>query len=179
MVDSLFLLIILAALVVITGTAALGAISAAPWVPLRQHEVRRLLALAGLKRGEILYDLGAGDGRILAMAVSEFGARAIGWEIAVLPYFLARLRLMRLHTAQLRMSNFFQADLSQADVIACFLTPMAMAKLVPKLQRELKAGARFVSYAFPLPDIKEDAIDKPTKRETRIFLYRAPLRPTG
>jgi len=179
MTDSLFFLFMLLALVVVTGTAAMGAISAAPWVPLRKHEVRRMLKLAELKPGETVYDLGAGDGRILAVAAQEFGAKAVGWEIALLPYLAARIRLWRTNNAAIRFSSFFKTDFSSADVVACFLTPMAMAKLLPKLQRELKPGARFVAYAFPLPNTQEDALDKPTQRQTRIFLYRSPLKPVN
>lgn len=178
MTDSLFLLLMFFAVFVVTGTAALGAISAAPWVPLRKHEVRRLLKLAEVKPGETVYDLGAGDGRILAVAAKEFGARAIGWEIALLPYLLARLRLWRVPKAEIHYASFFKTDFSQADVVACFLSPMAMVKLLPKLQRELRPGARFVTFAFPLPNTLEDRSDKPTERQTRIFLYQAPFKPS-
>jgi SAM-dependent methyltransferase len=161
MADSLFFLVVFGALIIVTGTAAIGAISAAPWVPLRSREIRRLLTLAGVKPGELVYDLGAGDGRILAIAAREFKAKAVGYEIAALPYVFARLRLWRIPGASVRAANFFRVSLAPADVVVCFLTPMAMTKLVPKLERELKPGARFVSYAFPLPDTVLDVLPAP------------------
>jgi hypothetical protein len=76
----------------VLGTFALGGILAAPWVPLWQKDIRRMLKLANVKPGETVYDLGAGDGRIVIMAGKEFGAKAIGYEIAILPYLAARVK---------------------------------------------------------------------------------------
>jgi len=119
--------------------------------------------------------LGAGDGRIIIMAAKEFGATAVGFEIAVLPYLLGlfKIRLQGLGgKAILKYADFYRNDLSQADVICTFLTPQAMIKLKSKLKKEIKPGGRIVSYAFSLLDWPAEKIDKPSQKSTTIYLYR-------
>ena len=171
----IFTLIFFGLVLLILGTFAWGGILAAPWVPLWKKEIRRLLRLAAVKPEEMVYDLGAGDGRIIILAAQEFGARSVGFEIAVLPFFLAYIRIWLLglrSRVSLKFRNFYQQDLSQADVICVFLTPAAMAKLKPKLQTQTKSGCRIVSYAFKIPDWPPEKIDRPNEKTTPIYLYR-------
>ncbi|MFA6215272.1 MAG: SAM-dependent methyltransferase [Patescibacteria group bacterium] len=171
----IFWLLFFVFLLAILGTFALGGYLAAPWVPLWKKDIRRMLKLAGVKPGEIVYDLGAGDGRIIIIAAEEFGAKATGFEIAFLPYFLGciKIRLKGLAgRASLKYRNFFNYDFGQADVICTFLTPEAMKKLKPKLKKETKPGCRIVSYAFSIPDWAPAALDKPDKKTTTVYLYR-------
>jgi len=111
------LLIILIYLIVaiILITFAFAGISAAPYVPLWKSDIRRMLKLAGLKEGEKLIDLGSGDGRILKIAANEFKAKAVGFEISVLPYFISyiRIKLYNLKSQnkiQIKYQNFFKAN---------------------------------------------------------------------
>ncbi|MFA6410235.1 MAG: hypothetical protein WCW26_01510 [Candidatus Buchananbacteria bacterium] len=158
----------------ILGTLALAGFSAAPWVPLWKKDIRRMLKLAEVKPGEIVYDLGAGDGRIIIIAASEFGALATGFEFAFLPYFLAwvKIKLLGLSKkAKLKYGSFFTQDLSQADVICTFLSTQAMERLSPKFKKELKPGCRIVSYAFSLPGFEPKVVDKPEKMAT-VYVYQ-------
>jgi ubiquinone/menaquinone biosynthesis C-methylase UbiE len=122
------------------------------YVPTPKDIVRRMLQLASLRRGETLFDLGAGDGRIIIEAVRRFGARAVGVEID--PERISRIR-ERLNAtttqAELIQASLFDVDLSSADVIAIYLSDSANAKLAPKLKAELKVGARVVSLDYMLP----------------------------
>ncbi len=173
---SLITVIILLLLVIlIFGTLAYASISAAPWVPLFKKDIKRMIKLANLQPGEILYDLGAGDGRILLECIKQQRVKAEGWEIAFLPYLIARLRIWLNRAGDkitLHYQNFYQADLSSADVIVCFLTPQAMRKLESKIKKELKPGARFLSYAFAFPTWQASLVDKPQDNLTAIFLYK-------
>jgi 16S rRNA A1518/A1519 N6-dimethyltransferase RsmA/KsgA/DIM1 with predicted DNA glycosylase/AP lyase activity len=147
------------------------------YVPTPKDIVRRMLRLAGLRRGETVFDLGAGDGRILIEAVREFGANAVGVEID--PERLARLkeRLSSTGTkAEVVEADFMEVELSSADVVAIYLSPSVNAELAPKLRSQLKSGARVVSLDYVLPGW-------PTEREltvksggvTRnVYLYRVP-----
>ena len=164
-------------ILIIMVTFALGGISAAPWVPLWQRDIRRMLRLAAVKPGELVIDLGAGDGRILVIAAKEFGARAIGCELAVLPYIVGCIKIRQRGLggkAQLTYANFFNQPFGEADVICAFLTPGAMQKLKPKLERECKPGCRIVSYAFSIPGWQPTVTDKPNAKTTAIHLYRRP-----
>lgn len=156
------------------GTFAIAGFSAAPWVPLWKSDIRRMLKLADVKPGEMVYDLGAGDGRIIIIAASEFGAQSLGFEIATLPYLAAyiKIKLRGLgKKARLRYRSFFTQDLSGADVICTFLTPPAMEKLKPKLEKEAKPGCRIVSYAFSIPGWQAKITDKPDKKAA-IYVYQ-------
>lgn len=122
------------------------------YVPTPKDIVRRMLRLASLRRGETLFDLGAGDGRILIEAVRGFGAQAIGVELD--PERLVRIkeRLAATGTeAALIQGDFMKVNVSSADVVAIYLSNSVNAKLESKLKNELKAGARVVSLDYVLP----------------------------
>lgn len=166
----------IAFIVIIIGTFAYGGISAAPWVPLWKRDVQRMLELAEVKPGETLFDLGAGDGRIVIAAANKHGAKATGFEIATLPYFFGYIRILMSGAgakgARLSYRNFFKQDFSEADVICAFLTPAAMAKLKPKFEKETKPGCRIVSYVFSVPDWEPTLVDKPDDKTASIYLYK-------
>lgn len=172
--DLIELLVFLAIILAVFGTAAWAGLRAAPWVPTRQHDVRRLLALAKLKPGETVFDLGAGDGRVLMIAAKGFDAKAIGFEISLIPYLVTRVRLLffsKPKSARIRWADFFKVSFKDADVVFCFLTPPAMAKLKTKFVQEMRPGSRLVSFAFRIPDLAPSAEDRPAPRSTPAFLY--------
>jgi len=122
------------------------------YVPTPKDIVRRMLHLAGLRPGEILYDLGAGDGRVIIDAVRHFRAIAIGVEID--PERISKIRERLVSTgirAELIEGDLLEVNLSTANVIAIYLSDSVNAKLAPKLKRELKKGARVVSLDYSLP----------------------------
>jgi precorrin-6B methylase 2 len=127
------------------------------YIPTPKNIVRQMLMLARLKQGELLYDLGAGDGRILIEAAREFGAKCVGVEID--PDRVSRLKERLAATkvdAEIINGDLMQVDLSSADVITIYLSDSVNAKLAPKLVRELKSGARVVSLDYTLPNWKHD-----------------------
>jgi precorrin-6B methylase 2 len=145
------------------------------YVPTPKDIVRRMLQLASLRRGETLFDLGAGDGRIIIEAVRRFGARAVGVEIDPERISRIRERLNATKTqAELIEANLFHVNLSSADVIAIYLSDSANAKLAPKLKAELKPGARVVSLDYMLPGwMLEREVEVNTSGITRkLYLYR-------
>lgn len=142
-----------------------------PWVPTREARIRRALQLAGLQPGETLYDLGAGDGRVLLMAAKEFGARAVGIEIGPVQWALGWLRVWLSggrHVVRMRCGNFYRADVAEADVVFVYLTSSQTSRLAKKLERELRPGARVVSIAADFPEWQPSQVD----RESVIFLYK-------
>lgn len=166
---------ILALVLLAAVTAAWASWSAAPYVPTWRRDVKRMLELAEVKPGEIVLDLGAGDGRFLVEAVRGFQARAIGYEITALAWFAAWVRIRLTGTqakAKILFRDFYRQDLSAANVVLCFLTPRAMAKLAPKLQRELRPGTRVLSYAFSIPGWTPVRKDKPDKKRMTVWVYR-------
>ena len=144
-----------------------------PWVPTREKRIRRALELVELRPGETLYDLGAGDGRVLLMAAKEFGAQAIGVEIGPVQWALGWLRIFFngiRPKARIRCGNFYRADVAEADIVFVYLTSSQTTRLAKKLETELRPGARVVSVAADFPDWQPDIVD----RELLIFAYRIP-----
>jgi precorrin-6B methylase 2 len=145
------------------------------YIPTPKDLVHQMLHIAQLRRGETLYDLGAGDGRILVEAARRFGAKSVGIEID--PIRVSRIR-ERLKTtgvvAEVIEGDFMEADMSKADVVTIYLSKSVNAKLAPKLRDELKDGARVVSLDYDLPSwLPEQAIDaKSAGLARRIYLYR-------
>ncbi len=145
------------------------------YVPTPKDIVRRMLQLESLRRGETLFDLGAGDGRIIIEATRRFGAKAVGVEIDPERISRIRERLNGTKTqAELIEANLFSVDLSSADVIAIYLSDSANAKLAPKLKAELQVGARVVSLDYMLPGwVPEREVEVNTSGITRkLYLYR-------
>ncbi|UCC18471.1 MAG: class I SAM-dependent methyltransferase [Promethearchaeota archaeon] len=147
-------------------------IKGAPWVPTGMKKVRKMLALADLKPDEVLYDLGCGDGRFIVKAARKFGAKAVGIEINLFLYLWCQLIITILglrRRVKIIYGNFFKHNLSEADVVICYLLPETNDRLEHKLIRELKPTARVISNSFvfnKLPIVSVD-IDK------GIYVYYA------
>ncbi|MEZ0248787.1 MAG: class I SAM-dependent methyltransferase [Thermoproteus sp.] len=152
-----------------------------PFVPTPEVVVRRMLQLARVRPGEVLYDLGSGDGRIVIMAAKEFGAYAYGIEIRKDLYeqSTAKIRDLGLEgRARIINTNFFDADISDADVITMYLLTSVNERLKPKLEKELRPGTRVVSHDFEVsgwrPVIVEEVYEE--WRSHKIYLYKIPGR---
>jgi predicted RNA methylase len=111
-------------------------------------KVRKMLIMANIKSGELVYDLGCGDGRVLITAAREFDARAVGIEIDPLRYIWSQARITLLglrERVQVFYGDFFHQDLSKADIVTCYLLQSTNDKLIEKLNKELRLGARVIS----------------------------------
>ena len=146
-------------------TFVFAGFSAAPWVPIRKHDIKRVLKLANIKSGDKFYDIGCGDGRLLC-AVAKKNAKAIGFEISLLPYLISKFR----RSIQVKYQSFWNADLSNADIVYFFLMPKIMPKLKQKLEQELKPGTKVISYIFKIPGWKPEKVSK-IKNKNKIYLY--------
>jgi ubiquinone/menaquinone biosynthesis C-methylase UbiE len=155
--------------------------SVAPYVPTPISVVRSMLKLAKVEPEDIVYDLGCGDGRILFTAVDEFQAMgAVGYDINPSICDPVRSRIEKRGMAgriKIVNGNFFLADLSPASVVTLYLTTSGNTKLRPKLEEELREGARVVSHDFPIHEwttIKPDPPEHYTLGSHKIYVYRIP-----
>ncbi|MCX6792169.1 MAG: hypothetical protein NT149_03985 [Candidatus Gottesmanbacteria bacterium] len=123
-------------------------ITGAPFVPTKNAAAEAMIRLAGITKGDMVYDLGSGDGKLLLLAAKK-GARAIGYEINPLLVLLSNLR-----GARTRWKNFWNADIHDADVIFIYLLPWKMERLASKLKTECKKGTVIVSNSFIFPGWK-------------------------
>lgn len=124
----------------------------APNIPSPQSVVERMLQTARLRPGEMLYDLGCGEGRIVITAAQKFQARAVGVELSndIYKMTLARIRRLSLEDrVQIIHGNALYVDLRPADVVTLYLLTGSNEKLKPNLER-MKPGARVVSHEFQI-----------------------------
>ena len=127
----------------------------APFDPTPYEVVDRLLALAGIKAGDHLYDLGSGDGRVLIAAAKKYRIKAVGFEVDPGLVKLARENIKQENLEQLvevRHQDFMTADLSSASIVTLYLSHDGNEALKPILLRQLQPGARVVSYTFNMGD---------------------------
>jgi predicted RNA methylase len=142
-----------------------------------------MLKLADLKAGEILFDLGAGDGRTVVMAAKTFGARGVGVELRE---DLAKKALSTVHDNGLENrvtivnGDMFNVNLSSADVVYLYLTTSANEKIKPKLESDLKKGARVVSHDYEIIGWRAEKVETFCENPElgypshTIYLYRTP-----
>ena len=129
------------------------------FVPTPQEVVEDMLRLANVKAGDVLYDLGSGDGRIAITAAKMYGVRAVGIDIDP-----ARIREANENAkkagveklVQFRQADLFQSDFRDATIVTLYLLPDLNVKLRPKLWAELKPGSRVVSHQFDMGDWKPE-----------------------
>ena len=127
--------------------------SLAPYLPSPQVIVDKMLEAARLKPGEVIYDLGSGDGRIVITAAQKFKARAIGIELQNGLFQSTTKRVASLgleKQVKIIHGNALDIDLSPADVVTVYLLTSSNEKLKPNFDKYLKPGARVVSYAFEI-----------------------------
>lgn len=161
-------------LFIIIGCASIifSVLSFAPWVPSRQRDLKRIFKLADLKKGQVFYDLGCGDGRMVIYASDHYQARAIGLEISLPLYLICRLKQVFKPKVKFKFKDLFKENLALADVVYFFGIPKTVnGKIMAKLKQELKSGAKVISYTFKLNDWTPKVIDKPTKNDLPIYLY--------
>jgi predicted RNA methylase len=148
--------------------------SVAPYVSSPEEVVRKMLELAQLRKGEVLYDLGCGDGRIVVMAAKDYMVKAFGVEIREDLAAIAEEQLKKFGLegrAKIIRGDLFEADLSNADVVTLYLTSSANEKLKPKLAKELKPDSRVVSHDFSIAGWRPAEICEEPHGHT-IYLYK-------
>jgi hypothetical protein len=142
----------------------------APWVPTPMGKVHKMLKMAGVGPHDLVYDLGCGDGRMIVTAARRYGARAVGIEIDPLRYLWCQVLITFLglrDRVRVVYGSFYRQDLSEADVVTCYLLQSTNVKLQGKLEGELDPGTRVVSNSFTFPRLRLLGRDS----EAEIYLY--------
>jgi SAM-dependent methyltransferase len=154
-----------------------------PYVPTTEPAVDAMMKLADVKKGDVLYDLGCGDGRIVIAAAMR-GARGVGVDINPVRIAEARENAKKAgveHLVRFEENDLFLADIHEATVVSLFLLPNINLKLKPKLMKDLKPGTRIVSNTFDMGDWKaekettlEDDGGDDTYLSHKFFLWTIP-----
>lgn len=149
------------------------------YIPTPPDVVEKMLALAEVKEGDVLYDLGCGDGRIVVAAAERYGIKAFGFDIDPKRIDEARANVREHHVEHLvtiKQEDIFKTDLNGASVITMYLLPNLNVRLMPKLAK-LKPGTRIVSHAFDMKGAKPKTIEKIPKGDVGlkiIYLWEVP-----
>jgi protein-L-isoaspartate O-methyltransferase len=147
-----------------------------PYVPSPEYVVDKMIELAGVKKGDVVYDLGSGDGRIV-IASAKKGARAVGFEIDPDLVAESRANIQRAAVqdlAEIRNQDILTVDLSAASVVTMYLLPDVNLKLRPNLLSQLKPGSRVVSHSFDMGDWKPDKVERVEGRT--IYFWTVPAK---
>jgi SAM-dependent methyltransferase len=137
----------------------------APYVPTPQEVVDRMLELAEIRKGDLVYDLGSGDGRIVITAARRYGVKAVGFEINPALVQDARESIAAAGLGQLveiREQDLRTVDLSPASVVTMYLYPGANLRLRSAILRQLRPGSRVVSHQFGMGAWQPDRVDRLT-----------------
>jgi SAM-dependent methyltransferase len=148
-----------------------------PYVPTPDEVVQTMLKLAGVKKSDLVYDLGCGDGRIVITAAKQYGAHGVGIDINP-----DRIREARLNAKQAGVEDLvkfvegdlFDADIKDASVVTLYLLPSINLKLRPKLWKDLRPGTRVVSHAFDMGDWQPEKRDSVDDRPVYFWTVPAP-----
>lgn len=145
------------------------------YVSTSYRRIQAVLDEVSLENGQVLIDLGCGDGRALRAARRRFPIFAVGYEINLMAYLKARIYSAG-RGIKIKYRDFWSEPLDAADVICCYLFPDVMAELASKLNAEAKAGAVIVSFNFPMPGFTPVKILRPpgSRHNDPIYFYQMP-----
>lgn len=160
-----------------------------PFVPTPIEVVDRMLEIARVTSGDVVYDLGSGDGRIVIRAAQKYGARGVGIEMDLELLELSRKRASEervAHLVEFKAQDALTVDVSPATVVTLYMLPWFNEKIRPVLQRQLRPGARVVSHDFdiegwPPTEIvefeKNEILPGGRKHRHRILLWKIEEKP--
>jgi ubiquinone/menaquinone biosynthesis C-methylase UbiE len=150
-----------------------------PYIPTPQIVVQKMLEAANVQPGQVVYDLGCGDGRVVITAAQKFGAKGVGIEIQESLFKSTSKRVADLglnSLVRIVHGNALTADLSGADVVIIYLLTSSNARLRPHLERSMRPGARVVSYEFEIPGWQPLLEEKflVGKMAHKLYVYEIP-----
>jgi outer membrane protein assembly factor BamB/precorrin-6B methylase 2 len=152
------------------------------FVPTPHDVVDKMLDLAAVKKTDVVYDLGCGDGRIVIAAAQKYGCKAVGVELDPECVKAARQAVRDAKVEDLVRideGDLFKADLADPDVVALYLLPSMNEKLIPQLEK-MKPGSRVVAHALGIPGVTPDKVVSLVSTEDglerKLYLWTVPLR---
>ncbi|HLN85624.1 MAG TPA: class I SAM-dependent methyltransferase [Candidatus Limnocylindrales bacterium] len=149
-----------------------------PYVPTPQEVVDRMLELAQVKKGDVVYDLGSGDGRIVVTAAKKYGVKAIGFEIDPQRIKESHENIKKAgveNLVEIRQQDIRTVDLSAANVLTMYLLPEVNLMIRPNIWKQMKPGSRIVSHDFDMADwkpLKTEYIKDGSSWDHTLYLWQ-------
>lgn len=170
MITTLYILV-LAFFLLLAAMVILPVFFGAPWHPLSDKNIDRIINFADLQPGEKFYDLGSGDGRVLIAASHEKCVRGVGVEIDPIKVWISRCFVKTRELSDkinIHRGNMYDFDVSEADVIYLYLTHQALDRLFPEILDRVKPSVRIVCYRFCIRNMEPVKVNE----DRNLFLYR-------
>ena len=142
-----------------------AAVNGGPFVPSTKKRHLDMIKLAKLKKSDVIYDLGCGDGRLVFKSAKHV-KKAIGYELNIPLYLFGKIKQIFYRNAEIRYGNIWKQDYSDANVIYCYLLPASMQRFAKEIWPKLKKGTRVISNSFEMHDLK------PVEKLEKVFLYK-------
>lgn len=145
-----------------------------PFVPSKKREVDFILKEAGFKKGQKLYDLGCGDGRVIREAAAKYHIVGTGVDVNPFLIWYARFmsRIQKVQGVTFRCADVFKVNIRNADVVYVFLMPKILKRLLPKFQKELRKGARIISHGFKIEGLEKRLVQTIFHAPFPTYFYR-------
>ena len=168
--------------------AAIKKLPWAPYVPTPHIAVSKMLEMGRIEPGDVVFDLGCGDGRIVRRAAKEYEATGVGFELSFAVYWYARFlnlwHRVSVDRVKLLRADFWQSDLAQCDVVMAFLLPRLLDQLREKAIEEMRPGSRIVTFRWEMPGWvpqKRDFVaagftGTSGAKLTPVYVYEAPFK---
>ena len=167
---ALYTLILLFSLV-LAAIVIIPVLFGAPWHPLSNKNIDRIIKFADPKQGETFCDIGSGDGRVLIAALRKNCVRGIGVEIDPIKVWLSKCFITAANLTdkiQIFRQSMYDFDVGEADIIYLYLTHQALDRLFPEILNRVKPSARIVCYRFCIRNMEPIKVNK----NKNLFLYR-------
>lgn len=153
-----------------------------PFVASTPEVIEHMMGIAAVKAGDVVYDIGSGDGVVVIQAAKAYGARGVGIEIDAELVGRSRASAVREkvdHLVEFHCQDAFAAEISSATVVTLYMLPDFNAKFRPLMERQLKPGTRVVTHDYPIPGWVPDRVEtyrEESGREHRVMLFTPPRR---
>ena len=152
------------------------------FVPTPHDVALKMLEVGKVAKGDVVYDLGCGDGRIVILAAKKYGCKGAGYDIDPqrIKECHKNAKASRVeHLVRFEQEDIFKLDLSKASVVTLYLLPELNVKLIPQLEK-MKPGSRIVSHDFDMkgvtPDKTVSYVSKEDNVHHTLFLWTVPLK---
>lgn len=159
-------------IIIILGNIIMNYYTGVPYAPTPKKIIDEVIRALEIQQGEKVCDLGFGDGRLLFEAEKK-GALCAGFEISPFSFIRTWIKkIIKKSHVRLYFKNFYHEDISQFDIIFCFLVGSVMARVQKKLKHEAKKGAIVVSYGFSLPNWTPEKTITSNNPQNKIYFYK-------
>ena len=146
----------------------------APFISTKKSIIKKIISNIELENNAVICELGCGQAGFLHHMRKKFpNSKIIGYEYALLPFFLAKIQnWLKKSKLDIRRNDIFKVDLSETDLIYCFLSMKMMRLLKGKFLKELKQGTQIVSYQFKLSEFEPIKVVTGDKPSEKIYFYK-------